>query len=73
MVKVLLLFGINVEGSIEIELYTFLRYIEATLLIDTLDGTLGCVCVTWSTGDEMDPSLRRDTDIMERRGLGLED
>lgn len=44
---------------------------DGTRLIDTVDETLGCVCLRLSTDDEAGHSLRRGTGILEQEGLSF--
>lgn len=69
---VLILFRISVGESLEAQGYEFLQYMKLTNVIDTVDETVGCVCVRWSYDGEMDLSLRRSTSILEQGGLDVE-
>lgn len=48
-----------------------LQYMKVFLLIDRADETLGCVCLSWSTVDEIDLSLARGTGISEQGSLAV--
>lgn len=50
-----------------------MQYIEAICLIDTVDETPGDVCLTWSTNDEVDDSLRKGTIVLEQGGQNVEE
>lgn len=63
-----LLFRTRSRGSNESQTYPFLQFMVVTRPIDTLDKTLECVYVKWSTDDEVQPSLRRGTGISEQGG-----
>lgn len=64
-VTVLLLFRVSVREDSERLDYTFLQCMEVTRSIDTVDETLGCACVCWSTDDEVDGRMTRGTDALE--------
>lgn len=55
--KVLLLFRIRVVASIEIHKYAFGNTYQGDGPIDMVDETLQCVCLTWSTADEVEQGL----------------
>lgn len=57
--RFLLLFKICYKESNGTEEYAFLRFMEITGLIDTVDNTVGSVCLTRSTGDDEYHRLRQ--------------
>lgn len=46
---------------------------EGTRPIDTVDETLGCFCLRWSTDDKLGHSLRRDSVILEQGGINVKE
>lgn len=52
--KVLLLSRISSKGVSDGEKYPLLQYMECSNPLDDIDERLGCMCLRWSTGDEMD-------------------
>lgn len=51
--KVLLLFRINVRGSIECQEYAFSQYMVAISLINMVDESVGYDCIRCRTDDEV--------------------
>lgn len=54
--KVLLLFRMNLGGEEVGKEYAFLQYMEVSRPVDVIEETLNCVCLRWSTDDEVDYS-----------------
>lgn len=69
MASVLLFFRIEVREVNESEEYPFLYYMEVGCPRDTMNETFRCIRLRWSTDEEEDHSLRRDTGISEEAGL----
>lgn len=54
-------FRISVKGGNESQNYTTLDCMKVTLLTDVVYQTIVCVCLCWSTDDEVDFILRLST------------
>lgn len=63
--SVLLLLRIDIRESIESRKYAFLQYMDVKCLVETVDEILGCVCLEYSTDDEVVHSLRTNIDILQ--------
>lgn len=69
--KVVVLFKMIVRGSNESKEYSDLQYIIGLRLIDRLYKTLWCICLRWTTDDEMDHSLERGTSISKQASYSV--
>lgn len=52
--KVLLLFRMNISNIMTNKEMAFVQYMEFTPPIDNVDDILNCLCLRWSTSDEID-------------------
>lgn len=58
--KVVLLFSSKGQADRSERKYAFLQYMECTEPLDGIDKELGCVCLRWSTTDEIYHTISED-------------
>lgn len=53
--------------------YLFFQYLECTPNLDDNDRILGCACLRWTTGDEVDQIIKNITPTDRKRGTEIGD